>query len=155
MIWFCVFTFLIPFTDSLIKYNIRKNFFEGMSVETAVKFFKITYVKNRGAAFGIFSGKLYFLEMFSLLIILGVVYLIFSKKITNKLLIIALSFIVGGGIGNFLDRIFLGFVIDYLQVDFFKPICNLSDYFITLGVTIVVIYILKSENKFILRTKNL
>ena len=50
-------------------------------------------------------------------------------------------------IGNLLDRIFLGFVTDYLQVEFFRPVCNISDYFITVGVIVMMIYTLKNDGE--------
>ena len=52
------------------------------------------------------------------------------------------AYIIGGGIGNLIDRIFLGYVIDYLQLSFFSPVCNFSDYAITVGTVLLVIYLL-------------
>lgn len=146
MILFYIFVFLVPVLDSLIKYCIRKNFVEGVNVDTFLPFLKITYVKNFGAAFGMFPGKLHFLEIISCLMILGLLYLIFFKNIRNKWFVISSSFIIGGGIGNLLDRIFLGFVTDYLQITFFDPVCNISDYFITAGVVMMMIYIFKNDD---------
>ncbi len=147
MILFYIFVFLIPVSDSLIKYYIRKNFIEGTNQDTLLPFLKVTYVKNFGAAFGIFPGKLHFLEIISCLMIFGLLYLIFFKNIRSKWFVLSSSFIIGGGIGNLLDRIFLGFVTDYLQVEFFRPVCNISDYFITVGVIVMMIYTLKNDGE--------
>ena len=147
MILFYIFVFSIPLLDSLIKYHIRENFTEGIIYNTFLPFLNITYVKNFGAALGIFSGKLYFLEIFSFLVMISLIYLIFFKKVKNKLFILSSAFVIGGGIGNLLDRIFLGFVTDYIQITFFKPVCNISDYFITLGVFMMAIYIFNSDQE--------
>ena len=77
----------------------------------------------------------------------SLIYLIFFKKVKNKLFILSSAFVIGGGIGNLLDRIFLGFVTDYIQITFFKPVCNISDYFITLGVFMMAVYIFKSDQE--------
>ncbi len=147
MILFYIFVFSIPLIDSLIKYHIRENFTEGINYDTLLPFLKVTYLKNFGAALGIFPGKLYFLEIFSFLLMASLIYLIFFKKIKDKLFILSSAFVIGGGIGNLLDRIFLGFVTDYIQITFFKPVCNISDYFITLGVLMMAIYIFKSDQE--------
>ena len=71
--------------------------------------------------------------------------LIFIKKNRDKLFLLSSAFVLGGGIGNLLDRIFLGFVTDYLQLTFFSPVCNISDYFISLGIVMMSVYILKKQ----------
>jgi len=84
--------------------------------------------------------------LISVLTILMVLYFVFVKKINNQLFLIASSFVIGGGIGNLIDRIFFGYVIDYLKLSFFSPICNISDYFITFGAILFVFYFLLKSN---------
>ena len=60
----------------------------------------------------------------------------------SKLFSISAALIIGGGIGNLIDRIFLGYVIDYLQLSFFSPVCNFADYCISIGTVLLVINLL-------------
>lgn len=54
----------------------------------------------------------------------------------------SIALIVGGGIGNLIDRIFLGYVVDYLQLSFFPPVCNFADYCVVAGTALLMVYIL-------------
>lgn len=142
MICFFIFAILIPLIDLSIKFWIQNNICENTALGTILPFFSITYVKNFGAALSLFSGGRYFLIITSVLAILLLLYAIFIKKIKDKLFLLASSFVIGGGIGNLVDRIFLGYVVDYLKISFFPPVCNISDYFITFGMIIFAFYFL-------------
>ncbi len=133
MIYFFIFSLLIPIIDCTFKFWVKSNVPEQTFLKTYISFLNITYVKNFGAAFSFLWGGRYILIIASILAILMILYLVFFKKIHDKLFLIAASFVIGGGIGNLIDRIFLGYVIDYLKLSFFSPVCNISDYFITFG----------------------
>ena len=68
-------------------------------------------------------------------------------KITNKLFLTSVTLIIGGGIGNLIDRLFRGFVVDYLQLSFFPPVCNFADYCITIGAVLMVVFVLFFSDK--------
>ena len=59
----------------------------------------------------------------------------------NKLFFAATACVVGGGIGNLIDRVFNGYVVDFLALSFFPPVCNIADYFITAGTVMLMVYI--------------
>ena len=80
--------------------------------------------------------------VFTIVVIAIILYVVFKKKITNKLFIASAILLIGGGIGNLIDRIFLGFVIDYLSISFFPPVCNFADYCITIGTVLLLVYLL-------------
>lgn len=107
------------------------------------KFFYLTYLENRGAAFGIFQdGRWFFI--ITTIIASGVIVWYFIKN-NNFLLRVSLMLIVSGGIGNLIDRVFRGFVVDFL--DFYPfgydfPIFNFADICVTVGVFLFVIYII-------------
>ena len=113
---------------------------------TFLPFLSITYVKNFGAALSLFWGGRYFFIVASVLAILLILYFVFIKKTRNKLFLLGSAFIVGGGIGNLIDRIYLGYVVDYLKLSFFGPVCNISDYFITFGVILFAFYLLTKKD---------
>lgn len=146
MVYFFVFLILIPSVDFLFKIWVKNNISNQTFLRTFILFLNITYVKNFGAAYSLFWGGRYALILISVLTILMVLYFVFVKKINNQLFLIASSFVIGGGIGNLIDRIFFGYVIDYLKLSFFSPICNISDYFITFGAILFVFYFLLKSN---------
>ena len=107
-------------------------------------FFYITYVRNTGAAWSLFAGETILLLIVSLVMIGGIVLYVYKNKPKYKLEKIAYSLILGGAIGNFLDRIVYGYVIDFLDFYIFGynyPIFNLADTFIVLGVLLLIIYV--------------
>jgi signal peptidase II len=115
----------------------------------------LTYIRNTGAAFGIFAGsaaayRLPFLIIFSLVAI-GFVVTMLGRLADNQTgLITALAFIIGGAAGNLIDRILYGEVIDFL--DFYWgfyhwPAFNLADSFITVGVLITIYYLIKAKGQ--------
>ena len=67
---------------------------------------------------------------------------LFRLKITSKIYFTAMFLILGGAVGNLIDRIFNGFVVDYLQLSFCPPVCNLADYCVVIGVVLMLIYVL-------------
>lgn len=143
MILFILISALIPILDFAAKFFVFNNLSASDEIKTFIPFLSIVKVKNFGIAFGILKGQTGLLILFISVILIALLCLVFSKKIKSKQLLVAISFIIGGGIGNLIDRMFFGYVIDYLKLSFFPPVCNLSDYFICLGGLIIALYCLK------------
>ena len=132
---------LVAIIDQLLKYLVV-NFLDKTSpTEVIPNLFNLTYVENRGAAFGMLADARWIFITFTVLITIFLIYILFKKKIDSKLFLTSVVLIIGGGIGNLIDRIFLGYVVDYLSISFFPPVCNFADYCITIGAVILVIYI--------------
>lgn len=144
MISFSMILLLVFAVDQILKYYIRANFNLGSVVDTFLPFLKISYVKNTGAAFGSMAGMRIFLIIFSVLVIAFVIFYIFKKNIKNRYLLIPIALALGGALSNLYDRIFYGFVTDYIKVAFFRPVCNIADYCICLGTALALIFILKN-----------
>jgi signal peptidase II len=134
---FYLLAFLVFGVDQLIKYFVHKEMFLGQSMPLLDGIIKLTYVRNTGAAFSLFSGFSHFLIIVGIVIISLVIY--FHYKIPAKwaALQIALAFILGGSLGNLLDRIFRSYVIDYIDVKIW-PVFNFSDIMINLGVLLII-----------------
>lgn len=145
--------FLIAATDQVIKYFVSAFLRPVGTVEVIPGLFSLTYVENRGAAFGMMANMRWVFIAFTVFIIVAVVIILFKKKIKSKLFNASAILLIGGGIGNLIDRVFLGYVIDYLSLSFFPPVCNFADYCITAGTILLIIYIIfysdffKSEKK--------
>ena len=140
MIILTIIFFIIDLVSKLIVSNLMN---VNDSIRIIKNFFYITYVRNTGAAFSIFSGEVLGLVIVSLIIISLIVYYIWKNKPQSNLEKIGYSLIIGGAIGNLFDRIFYGYVIDFFDFIIFGydyPIFNLADSFIFVGVLLLVIY---------------
>ncbi|HKY08863.1 MAG TPA: signal peptidase II [Candidatus Binatia bacterium] len=123
------------------------------SIPVIPGFFSLTYIRNTGAAFGIFSGvhevfRLPFLIGVSILAI-GFILVMLKRLRDGEIgLATALAFILGGALGNLIDRFFYGEVIDFLDVywsQYHWPAFNIADSFITIGVSITLFYLIKAS----------
>ncbi len=128
----------IVLTDQLLK--ILADYVDGRTVIPGL--LDIVYVKNRGAAFGMLANQRWLFIIATVIVMIGFIVILFRKREHHRLFIYSTALILGGGIGNLIDRIFLGYVIDYLQLSFFPPVCNFADYCITAGTVLLIIYIL-------------
>ena len=128
------------FTKYLMFYN--KNLF----INKDFILFKLDFVKNYGAAFNIFSGSRVFLSLISILFSILLIYLIFRKNTLNLFDLYSYSFILGGTIGNGIDRIYKGFVIDFINLNIINfPVFNIADISINIGFIILLYNIFKNN----------
>ncbi len=107
----------------------------------------LTYVENRGAAFGIMQDERIFFIVMTVLILAAGIVVLFKYRNRSFLLNLAVTFISSGAIGNLIDRILRGFVVDFFDfrlIDF--PVFNVADIFICVGAALFVIFILFFED---------
>ena len=99
---------------------------------------------NTGGAWGVLSNNMWLLIAITVMFLVGVVLQEIYFKNTDKLFSVALGFIVGGAIGNFADRIFLGGVRDFVFFEFWQsfPTFNVADSFLSIGMVLLAIYVL-------------
>ncbi len=137
---------LIVVADQLSKAWIRANLLEGQSLfETG--FFRITHLHNTGAAFGLFQGQSFILTIVALigvavLLVYGFVVYHRFPWFENLLSRFALGLVLGGAVGNLIDRIRLGYVTDFIDFGFW-PAFNIADSAVTVGVIILVYSLLR------------
>lgn len=109
--------------------------------------FHITYIHNTGAAFSIMEGKISILILLPMvMIIAALVYMIIMRKKGHPVMMTSVALIAGGGIGNLIDRIAVGYVVDYLDFRVF-PIFNLADIAVCVGCGLLIIYVLFIDGK--------
>ncbi|OGS24593.1 MAG: signal peptidase II [Elusimicrobia bacterium RIFOXYB2_FULL_48_7] len=130
-----IIVFLIIILDQLTKLLVRKSFFLYES-RPVTSFLSLTYIHNTGMAWGFFQGKAYsnIAFIFIMLFILAC-FAFFYKQITQhggKLSEYAITLVFGGALGNLIDRIFLGNVVDFIDFHFF-PVFNVADSCISVG----------------------
>lgn len=145
---------LIVIIDQVIKFVIYEGLYPEGRITVIDGLFSLIYTENRGAAFGMLQNGTILFSILTVVLVAVFIYLFVRKKFVGKLFASSVVLIVGGGIGNLIDRIFRGFVIDYLSVSFFPPICNFADYCITVGAALFIISILFiPENRKLLEDK--
>lgn len=105
--------------------------------------FHLTYVENRGAAFGVFqNGRVFFIVVTVLVIAFGI-FALYKYYKNSKLPKIAITFIIAGATGNLIDRIFRGFVVDFLDFRLINfPVFNVADIFVVIGAVLFAIFII-------------
>lgn len=122
---------------------ITKFLFEGKSYTLIPKVLGITSLHNYGAAWGVFSGRTWLLIALTVVFVILIVAFDIWQKIDSKLYSVGISFIVGGAVGNIIDRIAYGYVRDFIEFRFINfPIFNLADSFLTIGVILIIIKVL-------------
>lgn len=147
MILILLLIFLI--VDQISKILVVK-FLDLNSVTVIKNFFYLTYTNNTGAAFSILTDKRIFLVLVGIIIIILLIYYLKKHQIKNTINKIAFALVIGGSLGNLIDRIIRGSVVDFIDIKIFSynfPIFNLADTFITIGVLLLLININKEETK--------
>jgi len=136
-----IFIILIDqFTKYLMFYNYKK------FINKDFLLFRLDFVKNYGAAFNIFSGNRIFLSLISIIFSILLIYLILRKNTCYLSDLLSYSFILGGTIGNGLDRILRGFVIDFINLNFINfPVFNIADISINIGFIFLFYSILRNK----------
>lgn len=144
-----ILTLLFLLVDIISKIIVDKYMMVEESIKVINNFLYITYVRNTGAAWSIFSSRSILVLFISAFIIVGIILYVYKNRPSNKIEKLAYSMILGGALGNFVDRIFNRYVIDFIDIKIFGydyPIFNLADTFIVVGVILLMIYTWRCNN---------
>ena len=135
------------FLDQITKLLVVQNISEGASVEGIRGVFRLTYIENKGAAFGILAEHRWIIMFLSVIAIAAILFYLWREKPRSILVCLSLGMILGGGIGNMIDRILRGAVIDFVEVKLihFPYIFNLADAFVCIGCVLLILYLILSE----------
>ena len=140
--YYLLLSIIIILSDQITKHLI--SLYKVSLINKDLYFFKIDYIKNFGAAFNLFSGNRLFLSLISLIISIILVSLILNKNNLNKIDLLSYSFILGGTIGNGIDRINKGYVIDFININFIDfPVFNIADISINIGLLFIIYALIK------------
>lgn len=134
----------IAAADQLIKLAVLASSLVSGGIYTVIPdILQLRYVENTGAAFSLFSDKTEMLSVFTAVVLLAGFVLIFTNKIKSKLVLTSVVMLMGGGLGNLIDRVFRHFVVDYIEVLFVDfAVFNFADCFVTVGEFILIGYLL-------------
>ena len=143
---FVLSSIIIITIDQVTKYLVNTKISLNTSIEIIPGIIFISHVKNSGAAFGVFQNRTNILIIISVIAIILIIILKIKLNLDSIFYNISLGFILGGAIGNLIDRIIFGEVVDFLHLRYFA-VFNVADSFICIGFGIVIILILKNYFK--------
>ena len=129
---------IIVLLDQLTKFLIRKNLQLNESIPIIKNIFHLTYLKNTGSAFSLFQGYNLFFIIFSVIVIISTFYFIKKIKESQKLMQFAAGLLLGGTLGNLIDRIIYGRVTDFIDFRIW-PVFNIADSAVTISVILLII----------------
>lgn len=155
-----LFLFLV-FFDQITKHYFSEKLELGENIIVIDKFFYFSYVINRGAAWSFLSGVSWaqlFFKILTVIALIGFIFMyVFAVRKNYKWLRVSLIFVISGTIGNFIDRIIINGVIDFLGFIFWGynfPIFNFADSFLVVGIIMLVIYFLFLDKNAVFKRKN-
>jgi len=142
-------TTIIALTDILTKVIVQKYLVLGQSREVIGSFFKMSYILNHGGVFGSKLGSNLFYLVSAIIVVLLVAYFLYKEFGKNKYVDLSLFIVLGGAIGNLVDRFRLGAVVDFLDFEFFNinifgyhldrwPTFNVADIAVTVGMLLLI-----------------
>jgi len=131
----------IVILDQITKYLVISSMKLGQSIPLIKNFLYFTYIQNTGAGFGILKGWNVVLIFISLIII-GIILFYFDRIVKEKNIHIPVALVLGGAVGNLIDRVFLGYVIDFIDFRIW-PAFNVADSCITIGAVWLIVYFWK------------
>lgn len=145
--WITITIILIVILDQLSKYFATLHLYPGKNADFIPGLLSFRYHENKGAAWGMFSDNRWVFMSASVLAICLIIGFFIYLKIKNEkidpLLALSLAFFCGGGLGNMIDRVANGYVVDFFKFEFIDfPIFNVADSFITVGAVLIVFYLI-------------
>ncbi|NLW08067.1 MAG: signal peptidase II [Clostridia bacterium] len=143
---FALLVILVLAVDQLSKYIIRTNMVPNQSLPVIESIFHITYVNNPGAAFGLFANKTWLFIGVTLAVVILIVFTYLYLPPGQMIVRLALALMLGGAVGNLIDRLRFGYVIDFLDFRIW-PVFNLADMAVVSGVILLCWQILASGGK--------
>ena len=140
---FTLITLLLIICDQVSKIAVLK-YLKPIGTSVVIKnIFSLTYVENRGAAFGILQNSRWIFICATIIILAVLIIYKIKYKPQGKIINTSLCLLISGAIGNLIDRIFRGFVVDMLEVTFIEyPVFNVADCFVVVGAILLGVYIM-------------
>ncbi len=130
--------------DQISKWIVVSKMYLGESISLLKDILYLTYLQNTGAGFGILKGNVSLLIWFSIFVI-GLIFYFYDQIPDYKYVYFAFGLILGGAFGNLIDRIRLGYVIDFINFEMLWPAFNIADSAITIGAILLIVYSIKNK----------
>lgn len=146
MIIYYIIAMLLIGLDQLSKYLTVQEIALGEVVSLVPNVLSLTYIRNSGAAWSILEDQMIFFYVITVVVVGALIYFLHTEGKKSPIASTGIAFIMGGAIGNFIDRLHLKYVIDMIRLEFINfPIFNVADMALTIGVIILIGYIVYDE----------
>lgn len=149
-VFYYIIALFVIILDQITKWLVEKNLELGESIKIIDNFLYITSHRNRGAAWGILQGQMWFFYVITAIVIIGIIYYI-QKYVKGKWLLgVSLGMMLGGAIGNFIDRVVRKEVVDFINTYIFGydfPVFNIADSSLVVGVCLLMIHMFLEERE--------
>lgn len=146
MLLYYVIAVIIVGIDQWTKYLTVQTIPLHETIEWIPSVVSLTYHRNTGAAWSILEGQMMFFYIITLVVVGIIIYYLHTYGKQDRLFGLSLSLILGGAIGNFIDRLHLQYVVDMIRLEFIDfPIFNIADMALTIGVTLMILYLIIDE----------
>lgn len=138
--------------DQITKWLVVKNMELGERISIVDPYIAMFSHRNRGAAWGMLQGQMWLFYIVTVIVIIGIIYFFYKEAKGHPMLSVGLMLLLGGAIGNFIDRVFRGEVVDFISVlipiiNYDFPIFNIADAALSVGVVLVMIIVLLEEKR--------
>jgi signal peptidase II len=137
---------LIIIADQLSKHFITSMLQAGESIPLIEGFLHLTFVRNPGAAFGMLPYQTIFFVIITVAVVLFIVYYYRLLSTDHRLLRFSLALLLGGAIGNLIDRLRTGYVVDFIDFKIWPPVFNIADSAIVIGIGLFLIAYWRDES---------
>ena len=143
---------LLILLDQLTKWLVVQNMNLGERIPIVEPYLALLSHRNKGAAWGMLEGQMWLFYIVTVLVVAGIIYFFHKEAKGIKLLSLSLMFLLGGAIGNFIDRLFRKEVVDFVDViipviNYDFPIFNVADAALTVGVVLMILHVIVDEKK--------
>ncbi|QTJ56285.1 signal peptidase II [Dolosigranulum pigrum] len=146
MIIYYIIAMILIGLDQLSKYLTVQEIALGEVVHVIPNVLSLTYIRNSGAAWSILEDQMIFFYVITVVVVGALIYFLHTEGKRSPIASTGIAFIMGGAIGNFIDRLHLKYVIDMIRLEFINfPIFNVADMALTIGVIILIGYIVYDE----------
>jgi signal peptidase II len=147
MILYYIVALVIIGVDQLTKYLTLQHIPLHESIEVIPGVLSFTHHRNTGAAWSILEGQMWFFYIVTLVVVAVILYYLHTEGKEHASFGWALTLLLGGAVGNFIDRLFHQFVVDMFRTEFIQfPIFNVADIALTFGVIVMIIYLIADES---------
>lgn len=152
MIFYYAIAVLVVGLDQLTKWLVVKNMELGEHIAVLDPYIALFSHRNRGAAWGMLEGKMWLFFIVTIAVVAAIIYFFHTEGKKDRLLGVSLMLLLGGAIGNFIDRLIKGEVVDFISVlipiiNYDFPIFNVADAALTIAVVLILLHVILDEKK--------
>lgn len=156
LFFYIIGSLLLVGIDQLVKWLTVRFIMPVGTIPVIKDVFHLTYLENSGAAFGVLQDRIWLFAIITVVFVAAVTWYVIKKKPDSRLVLVSLTLLAGGALGNFIDRVSRGYVVDLFDFRLINfAIFNCADVFVVVGAFLLAFYLIFVEGRRELREKKL